>query len=39
LWISRTLMERWGGDLRAANRTDAPRGALFTVLLRTRPLA
>ena len=33
LWISRGLVERYGGDIRAANRTDGP-GALFTVVLR-----
>ena len=46
LWISRSLVERYGGDLRAANRTaeDAPlspgaarRGAVFTVWLHTVP--
>jgi two-component system, NtrC family, sensor kinase len=39
LWISRTLVERYGGDLRAANREDAVRGAVFTVLLRCGPEA
>ncbi len=33
LWISRGLVERYGGDIRAANRPDGP-GALFTVVLR-----
>ena len=32
LWISRTIVERHGGDLRAANRDGG--GAVFTVLLR-----
>jgi len=32
LWISRSLVERYGGDLRAANRTDGP-GAVFTIVL------
>jgi two-component system, NtrC family, sensor kinase len=35
LWISRTLVQRYGGDLRAANRPDG--GAEFTVLLRREP--
>jgi signal transduction histidine kinase len=35
LWISRTLVQRYGGDLRAANR--AQGGAIFTVLLRREP--
>ena len=35
LWISRTLVQRYGGDLRAANR--AGGGAAFTVLLRLEP--
>ncbi len=34
LWISRSLVERYGGDLRAANRSDGRRGAEFTVVLR-----
>ena len=35
LWISRTIVERHGGDLRAANRpVEAGGGAVFTVLLR-----
>jgi signal transduction histidine kinase len=33
LWISRSLLERYGGDLRARNRTDGPTGALLTVVL------
>lgn len=34
LWISRSLVERYGGDIVAADRRDAPRGAVFTVRLR-----
>ncbi|ACB35990.1 histidine kinase [Leptothrix cholodnii SP-6] len=37
LWISRSLVERYGGDLRAANRSDGVIGAEFTVLLRREP--
>jgi two-component system NtrC family sensor kinase len=37
LWISRTLVQRYGGDLRAANRPEG--GAAFTVLLRREPQA
>jgi signal transduction histidine kinase len=33
LWISRSLLERYGGDLIATNRTDGVRGALLTVVL------
>ena len=33
LWISRMLVERYGGDLRAANRADGTRGAVFSLLL------
>jgi len=33
LWISRSLLERYGGDLRAGNRTDGVTGALLTVVL------
>ena len=32
LWISLGLVERYGGTLTAANRTDGP-GAVFTVSL------
>ena len=35
LWISRGLVERYGGDIRAANRSDGP-GAIFTVVLLTK---
>ncbi|MBI5258264.1 MAG: cache domain-containing protein [Burkholderiales bacterium] len=34
LWISRSLMERYGGDIRADNRHDGLAGAVFTVHLR-----
>ena len=34
LWISRGLVERYGGDIVAANRTDGVSGAVFTVLLK-----
>lgn len=34
LWISRGLVERYGGDISAANRDDGPSGAVFTVWLR-----
>ena len=34
LWISRSIVERYGGDIRAANRADGLSGAVFTVLLR-----
>lgn len=33
LWISRGIVERYGGDIRAANRSDGQSGARFTVLL------
>ncbi|HSB24855.1 MAG TPA: cache domain-containing protein [Burkholderiaceae bacterium] len=33
LWISRSLVERYGGDIRAGNRTDGVTGALLTVVL------
>jgi signal transduction histidine kinase len=33
LWISRSLVERYGGDITAANRSDGVRGAVFTVRL------
>ena len=32
LWISRSIVERYGGDIRAANRAEG--GAVFTVALR-----
>jgi C4-dicarboxylate-specific signal transduction histidine kinase len=34
LWISRSIVERYGGDLRAADRSDGQRGASFSVWLR-----
>jgi len=34
LWISRTIVERYGGDIRAADRSDGVSGAVFTVALR-----
>ena len=33
LWISRGLVERYGGDIRAANRGGGLAGAVFTVML------
>ena len=33
LWISRGLVERYGGDILASNRTDGASGAVFTVVL------
>lgn len=38
LWISQGLVERYGGSISAANRSDGP-GAVFTVRLLTEPLA
>ena len=37
LWISRSLVERYGGDINAANRGDGVRGAEFTVRLKAEP--
>jgi C4-dicarboxylate-specific signal transduction histidine kinase len=37
LWISRSIVERYGGDLTAANREGG--GAVFTVLLKCEPVA
>ena len=34
LWISRGLVERYGGDIRAANRGGVEPGTVFTVLLK-----
>jgi signal transduction histidine kinase len=34
LWISRSLVERYGGDITAANRADGGSGAVFTVRLK-----
>jgi signal transduction histidine kinase len=44
LWISRGIVERYGGDIRAANRgaadpAEPPRGAIFTVHLRAEAAA
>lgn len=39
LWISRSLVERYGGDIVAANRDDGVRGACFLVLLRSDAIA
>ncbi|HEY6513024.1 MAG TPA: cache domain-containing protein [Burkholderiaceae bacterium] len=39
LWISRSLVERYGGDIRANNRTDGTAGALLTVVLPAETLA
>jgi signal transduction histidine kinase len=33
LWISRSLVERYGGTLEAGHRTDGVTGAVFTVRL------
>ncbi len=39
LWISRSIVERYGGDLRAGNRSGPDGGgAVFTVLLLTDPV-
>ncbi len=35
LWISRGIVERYGGDIVAQDRGDGVQGALFTVRLRT----
>ena len=35
LWISRGLVERYGGDISAANQPIGQTGAVFTVLLKT----
>ena len=35
LWISRSIVERYGGDIRAADRSDGVSGAVFTVALHT----
>ena len=34
LWISRSIVERYGGDITAADRGDGGHGAVFTVYLR-----
>ena len=33
LWISRSIVDRYGGDLRAADRSDGVTGAVFSVWL------
>jgi two-component system NtrC family sensor kinase len=38
LWISRSIVERYGGDIRARNRVgEGVTGAVFTVLLPAEP--
>ncbi|MBT9596923.1 MAG: cache domain-containing protein [Vitreoscilla sp.] len=37
LWISRSLVERYGGDLQARNRQGGVPGAEFSVILRREP--
>jgi two-component system, NtrC family, sensor kinase len=37
LWISRGIVERYGGDIVAGNRSDAASGAVFTVRLSCEP--
>lgn len=37
LWLSRSLIERYGGDLVAASRADGVQGAVFTVWLPVEP--
>jgi signal transduction histidine kinase len=37
LWISRGILERYGGDIRGANRDDGVKGARFTVVLKAEP--
>ncbi|OYU95330.1 MAG: hypothetical protein CFE45_19765 [Burkholderiales bacterium PBB5] len=39
LWISRSIVERYGGDIQAANRSDGVAGAQMTVLLLTEAAA
>jgi signal transduction histidine kinase len=39
LWISQGLVERYGGHISAANRSDGPRGAVLSVSLYTEPQA
>lgn len=39
LWISQGLVERYGGTLSGANRSDGASGAAFTVRLLTEPQA
>ncbi len=35
LWICRNIVERYGGSINASNRSDQPRGAQFSVRLRS----
>jgi signal transduction histidine kinase len=37
LWISRSLVERYGGSLAAHNRSDGQAGAVFTLALKREP--
>jgi C4-dicarboxylate-specific signal transduction histidine kinase len=37
LWISRSLVERYGGTLQARNRDDGASGAVFTLTLKREP--
>ncbi len=37
LWISRSLVERYGGTLQARNRDDGISGAVFTLTLKREP--
>lgn len=39
LWISHSLVERYGGELRARNRDDGVSGAVFSVRLHSEPVA
>jgi two-component system NtrC family sensor kinase len=38
LWISRSLIERYGGQLTARNRDDGASGAVFAIRLYSEPL-
>lgn len=37
LWISRSIVERYGGDIQARNRPEGACGAIFTVFLPSEP--
>jgi two-component system NtrC family sensor kinase len=37
LWISRGIVERYGGDIRAQDRLDGTTGAVFSVFLKSEP--
>jgi signal transduction histidine kinase len=39
LWISRSLVARYGGDITATNRSDGSSGAVFTVRLKAEAAA